>query len=64
VAKKMTMTKRLECLVPDDIDEAITARARELAGTQNPIMFRSRAARDILIAGIRRRNRARIRRGA
>lgn len=45
--------KRLESMVTRGVDAALTEIARELAGSKNPRMFRSKAARLMLAKGIR-----------
>jgi ribosome modulation factor len=53
--------KRLEAAITAGLDAEITARAKELAGGRDPKMFRSAAARDLLVKGAlaARRDRAR-----
>lgn len=43
--------KRLEAAITDGLDAEITIRAKELAGGRDPRMFRSAAARDLLVKG-------------
>lgn len=52
---------RLEAAIPAGLDEAINARAKELAGSADSKKFRSAAARDLLVSGVitQRRERAR-----
>lgn len=43
--------KRLEAAITAGLDAEITIRAKELAGGRDPKMFRSAAARDLLVEG-------------
>jgi hypothetical protein len=43
--------KRLEAAITAGLDAEITVRAQELAGSRDPKMFRSAAARDLLVRG-------------
>lgn len=52
------LTKRLECLIDPETDAAIDQRAREIAGNDDPRMYRSRAARELIAAGIAKVKRA------
>lgn len=47
------LDKRLESMITVGVDEALNEIARELAGSRNPKMFRSKAARMLLVKGIR-----------
>jgi hypothetical protein len=49
------LDKRLEAAITSGMDAEITRLAKELAGAGNPKMFRSKAARVLLAAGIRAR---------
>lgn len=51
------MTKRVQAKITEGMDEAIQAVAVELAGDGDPSMMRSRAIRELLVAGVRARTR-------
>lgn len=46
------LTCRLETKIPEGLDAAIRTKAKELAGGGDPTMFRSKAVRALLVAGV------------
>lgn len=42
---------RLEAAITAGLDKVVTERAKELAGTRDAKMFRSKAIRDLLVRG-------------
>lgn len=57
------LDRRLEAMVNGALDEVITEVAKELAGTRNPKMFRSKAARKLLAEAAEARANKRARAG-
>lgn len=55
------LDKRLEAMVNDPLDAVITEVARELAGSRNPKMFRSKAVRKLLAEAAEARENKRAR---
>lgn len=47
------LDSRLEAAITAPLDKALNEVARELAGARSPRMFRSKAARMLLIKGIK-----------
>jgi hypothetical protein len=52
------MTARLESKITEGLDQEIEKMARELAAGGDPTMFRSRAVRELLVAGVLARGEA------
>lgn len=47
------LDRRLESAITGGMDDAINEVARDMAGSKSPRMFRSRAARTLILMGIR-----------
>lgn len=51
------MTKRVQAKIPEGLDSAINEVAEDLAGGGDASMMRSRAIRELLVAGVKARRR-------